>query len=210
MSPDQTSDISAKAADAALKKDLARILQKVREGKQLTRGERAVLLSARSGGANTATEAGNFTELGEILGVTRRTIHNWRSQPDAPEPAANGKHNVLAWREWIKAKGLKGAEDEDPEQAMGMDALKERDMLAKVQTREFDLAVKRKEYVPIEAVKERWTYHIERAVMTLRKKLEDEAPPVIEGMDAQQIRKEMGRIVDEFISLMHSQEEADQ
>ena len=45
--------------------------------------------------------AENYVELAKILGVTRRTLQNWRKRPDAPKPMANGFHDVAAWREFM-------------------------------------------------------------------------------------------------------------
>jgi hypothetical protein len=39
--------------------------------------------------------------LAKILGVTRRTLQNWRKRRDATPPAANGFHEVSAREQFM-------------------------------------------------------------------------------------------------------------
>jgi hypothetical protein len=42
-----------------------------------------------------------------------------------------------------------------------------------------------------------------QAVSLLRKRLENELPPILSGLDATAIRKELSAAVDEFAAIMH-------
>ena len=197
--------ISADVAEKLLKGDLANLVQKVKRGEPLTRAQRNTLLAYQNGEANSTSFAKSWVELGQILGVTRRTLNTWSKRESAPIPAPNGSHDVVAWREYVRANGLKGAdENADGAESEGIDELKRQKLTVEVAEREFRLAVLRKEYVPITAVRDRWQFNVEQAVMTLRKKLEDEAPPLLEGKTALEIRQELAGVVDSFISIMNA------
>lgn len=203
--PTPAAAIPAEVAEKLLKGDLANLIKKVQRGEPLTRAQRATILAARAGEVNAATFAKSWVELGQILGVTRRTLNTWSKRAGAPIPAPNGSHDVSAWREFVRANGLKGAEEdgEEPE-GEGIEELKRQKLTVEVAEREFRLSVLRKEYVPMTAVRDRWQFQVEQAVMTLRKKLEDEAPPVLEGKTALEIRRELAAVVDAFISAMNA------
>ena len=61
------------------------------------------------GAGQNATVAENYVELAKILGVTRRSLQNWRRRMDVPQAAANGFNEVAAWREFMQCHGLEGA-----------------------------------------------------------------------------------------------------
>jgi hypothetical protein len=45
--------------------------------------------------------------MGHAEGIARRHVHRWRKDhDDAPEPDADGRHDVEAWREFIEDRGL--------------------------------------------------------------------------------------------------------
>ena len=83
-------------ANRILDKDLENIVKKVAQGKTLTSTERARIENAykKDEIPTQPTYALNYVELADILGVSRRTIGNWRKLQDAPKPLSNGKHNV--------------------------------------------------------------------------------------------------------------------
>ena len=185
-----------------LNRDFSNLIKRVQDGGKLSRAERAMLQAMAAGSANTDTApvANNYNELAEILGVSRQAIHAWRRFADAPKPQANGTHEVAAWREFMTRRGLKGG---TPIPADAEASLRARKLLAEVMEREFRLAVKQGEYVLLEDVKTRWAYQIGQAGTLLRKRLENELPPVLSGLDAVGIRKELSRAIDEFAALLH-------
>jgi len=187
-----------------LNRDFSNLIKRVQDGGKLTRAERAMLQAMAAGSPNTGTPvAGNYNELAEILGVSRQAVHAWRRLDDAPKPHPNGHHEVAAWREFMTRRGLKGG---SPLPADAEASLRARKLLAEVMEREFRLAVKQGEYVPLEDVKTRWAYQIGQATTLLRKRLENELPPVLSGLDAVGIRKELSRAIDEFSALLHEGE----
>ena len=193
--------IPPEIARKLLNRDFSNLISRVQSGGKLSRGERA-MLQAIAGGSTPSdvTEAASYNELAEVLGVSRQAINAWKKMPECPTPAPNGNHDVAAWREFIARKGLKsGAGLTTDEES----SLRARKLLAEVMEREFRLAVKKGEYVPQEEVRSRWAYHVGQAVSLLRKRLENELPPILSGLDALGIRKEMSAAIDEFASLLH-------
>ena len=185
-----------------LNRDFTNLIKRVQAGGKLSRNERAMLQAMAAGGSaeGVAAVAANYNELAEALGVSRQAVHAWRKFNDAPKANSNGTHDVAAWREFMARRGLKGGA---PIAADAEASLRARKLLAEVLEREHRLKVKQGEYVLLEEVRTRWAYHVGQAVALLRKRLENELPPVLSGLDAVGIRKELSRAVGEFATLLH-------
>lgn len=183
-----------------LNRDFANLAKRVQNGGKLSRSERAMLqdMSARNGDQRSTVES--YVELAKVLGVTRRALQNWRKRTDAPKPAANGFHDVAAWREYMARNGLEG-EAGAPDVEM---ALRARKLLAEVEEREMRLAVKKREYVAFEEVRVTWTGLVARAKDLLRHKFEMELPPILSGLDATAIQAECCKALDEVFTLLHT------
>lgn len=146
-------NLSPDLAKKLLNRDFANLAQRVQRGGNLSRSERVMLQEMAAGPSQARAVADNYVELAKILNVTRRTLQNWRKRADAPKPAANGFHEVAAWREFMHRHDLTGdaaATDEET-------ALRARKLLAEVEERELRLAAKKREYVSIEEARQTWT-----------------------------------------------------
>ena len=192
--------ITQEAADKILDADFANIVRKVRDGKTLSTSERARVQARAAGSTESLAVAKTVVELASALGVTRRTLSNWRKIEGAPQPAANGSHDVAAWRDFVRAHDLKAGKNSA---AAPTEALKARKLLAEVEERELKVAVKKGEYISTEAVRQHWITLVGKAVALLRAKFENELPPVMSGLDAQGIREEAVRAIDEICALLH-------
>lgn len=138
--------------------------------------------------------ANSVVELADILGVSRRTIGNWRKIKGSPKASPNGKHNIATWRKFISKNGLK--EPETPEE----EELKSRKLLAEVRQAELKLKVMEATYVPIEKVREVWMSHIGQVRNILESRFLNELPPILTTLDAIQIREKMQEVLDETYS----------
>ena len=125
-------------AKRLLNRDFANLVKRVQAGGKLSRNERAMLQTMAVGATGDgAPFARNFVELADALKVTRQSLGAWRKYEDAPQPAANGLHDVGQWREFMRRRGLKGGEIAPDLQT----ALKARKLLAEIEERELRLAV---------------------------------------------------------------------
>lgn len=179
-----------------LEANLQNIAKKVAAGKTLTSSERA-LIEVQNGDSGVGkTYADSVVELAEILGVSRRTIGNWRKIKGSPKPTSNGRHNISKWRQFIKKNGLKEFDSPEDEE------LKTRKLLAEVKQAEIKLKVMEGTYVPIEKVREVWLTHIGQVRNILESRFLNELPPILTTLDAIQIREKMQEVLDETYSAL--------
>lgn len=194
------SDISADAAERIMAADFKNIVKKVREGKTLSQAELARVQSRASGVRDSSlTVASNISELASVLGVARQTLNRWRKLEGAPQPAANGSHSVIAWRQFMAANDLEGSSI-----PADMEALKARKLLADIEDRELRLSVRKKEYVPLEQVRLEWTTQVGKARAIFEARFLNELPPVLVGKDAIAIRQELDRVLIEVYQTLHN------
>jgi len=196
-------NVSPEIASKLLKRDFTNLVARVQKGGKLTRAERAMLQSMATGTGSSPPTAASYVELAAILGVSRQSIHTWKKRKDAPKPAANGLHDVVAWREYMQAHELKGNSASDVPDIES--ALKARRLLADVEERELRLAIRRGDYVTVEEVRQTWTELVAQATSMLRRKFEQELPPILSGLDATGIQEESRRAIDEVLSILHSE-----
>ena len=196
--------VSPDIAKKLLSRDFANLVGRVQKGGKLTRAERAMLQTLATGSGVAPTNAASYVELAAILGVTRQSINNWKKRKDAPNSAANGLHDVAAWREFMRRNELKGGEVAEPGDIES--SLKARKLLAEVEERELRLGIKRGDYVAVEEVRQSWTELVAQATSMLRKKFEQELPPILSGLDATGIQEESRRAIDEVLTILHQGE----
>jgi hypothetical protein len=196
--------VSPDIAKKLLSRDFANLVGRVQKGGKLTRAERAMLQTLATGTGAAPTNAASYVELAAILGITRQSLNNWKKRKDAPKPAANGMHDVAAWREFMRRNDLKGGEIEQPGDIES--SLKARKLLAEVEERELRLGIRRGDYVAVEEVRQAWTEFVAQATSMLRKKFEQELPPILSGLDATGIQEEARRAIDEVLTILHQGE----
>ena len=196
--------ITPDQADKILSADFRNVARKVTSGKPLTAAERE-LIQAKAAGSVTSKEDGdipvrNFEDLATLLGVNVRTINRWRKLEGAPQAKEEGSLSLSEWREFVNARSLK--RQSSPE----VDALKARKLLAEVEERELKVAVKKSELVQVEQVRSAWLTQVGKAIALLRAKFENSLPPILSGKDAQGIREECARAIDEVCNVLHQGE----
>lgn len=197
--------VTPSQADTVLEVNRANAIKqavsKVKAKKPLTKTEvellQTIAYSAEQGGDPNITEVSTVVDLAAALGVSRRSISNWRKLEGAPEPNPNGTHDVIAWRKFMHERHLDGSQPGDEE------GLKIRKLLAEVNEREFRLAIKKGEYIRKDLVREAWLSRSGRVVNLLRSKLEKELPPVLAGKDAPSIQESLAIAIDEVLADLH-------
>ena len=95
-----------------LSRDFANLVARVQKGGKLTRVERSMLQSMAAGAGAEPATAASYVALAGILGASRQSVHAWSKRRDAPKPAANGLHDVAAWREFMRRNDLQAQRGE--------------------------------------------------------------------------------------------------
>ena len=198
--------VSPDIAKKLLSRDFANLVGRVQKGGKLTRAERTMLQSMATGTGAAPPTATNLADLAAILGVSRQLLNAWKKRKDAPKAAANGTHDVAAWREFMRRNDLKGGEPATQDAADVETSLKARKLLAEVEERELRLGIKRGDFVAIDEVRQAWTELIAQAASMLRKKFEQELPPILSGLDATGIQEEARAAIDEVLTIFHQGE----
>lgn len=193
----EAASITPEMASRVLDANWKNLVKKVAAGRTLNPSELALIRTKAAGSNETITRAKDFSDLARILGVTRQTLYSWRKKPDAPKPAADGGHGVLAWREFIAKHDLKAGLSPDAE------VLKARKLLAEIEDRELKVSIKKGAFVPLEQVRQEWTTRAMKATAMLRSKFEQELPPVLVGLDAAAIQCECRDAIDEVLKVIH-------
>jgi transposase-like protein len=201
--PSRPSSITPEVAERLLSADLKNIVRKVSDGKTLTVSELNRVKAIAADSKDSITHARNNSELAMLLGISRQTLYQWKKLEGAPQPQANGLHPIIAWRQFIRDRGLKPSEN----MAGASEALKARKLLAEVEQREIRTAILKGEYVPLETVRVEWTTQVGKAIALLRAKFENELPPILSGLDAVAIQEECQRAIDEVCRVLHGQEQ---
>jgi hypothetical protein len=196
--------VSPDIAKKLLSRDFANLVGRVQKGGKLTRAERAMLQTLATGSGAAPATAASYVELAAILGATRQSLNTWKKRKDAPKPAANGLHDVAAWREFMRRHDLKGGVIDSSGDIES--SLKARKLLAEVEERELRLGIRRGDYVAVEEVRQTWTELVAQATSMLRKKFEQELPPILSGLDATGIQEEARRAIDEVLTILHQGE----
>ncbi|XHR27637.1 MAG: hypothetical protein ACFUZC_17055 [Chthoniobacteraceae bacterium] len=194
----ETSSITPEMASRVLEANWKNLVKKVAAGRTLSGTELALLKSRAASSQTTVAFAKDVTDLARILGVTRQTVYAWIKRKGAPEALPDGTFDIVAWRQFIQAKGFKGAAAPDPE------ALKARKLLAEIEDRELKVALKRGDYVLLSEVRCDWLTQVGKAIALLRAKFENELPPILSGQDAQSIREECALAIDEVCKVLHT------
>ena len=198
--------VSPDIAKKLLSRDFANLVGRVQKGGKLTRAERTMLQSMATGTGAAPPTATNLADLAAILGVSRQLLNAWKKRKDAPKAAANGTHDVAAWREFMRRNDLKGGEPATQDAADVETSLKARKLLAEVEERELRLGIKRGDFVAIDEVRQAWTELVAQAASMLRKKFEQELPPILSGLDATGIQEEARAAIDEVLTIFHQGE----
>jgi len=194
----ESSNITPDMASRVLEANWKNVVKKVAAGKTLNATELALIKAKAAGSDETVTHAKDLTDLARILGVTRQTLYDWRKKPDAPQSAANGSQDVIAWRRFVADHDLKAGLSPDAE------VLKARKLLAEVEERELKVAIKKGEYVLISEVREAWYKNVGQARALMEARLLNELPPILAGKDAIGIREQIDKVLVEIYTTLHS------
>ena len=198
-------DINPEQFDQIKTANTANILKKLKAGKTLSRVDWTQLQIKKQTADDQIPEirhtAKSLVELAEILGVARQTVDVWKRRKGAPKPRSNGTYDVLKWVAFIKAEGL-ASKFEKASETPDETELRLRKLLAEVEDRELRVAIRKGLFIPLDEVRDFMNYHHGQADALFMNKLENELPPILAGLDAVGIRKELAKARDEFKAIL--------
>lgn len=182
MAANHTPEVFTKILDA----DLNNIIRKAAAGKPLTPAEHARVVARAAGCDDSAGTAKSVVELATLLGTSRRQITRWQKLDGAPQPNPNGSHDVVAWRRFVRERGLKAG---NAGGEVDLVALRARKTLAEIEDRELKVALKKGQYVLKAEVEGEWSRRMAVLKNLLYAKLTLELPPLCVGRDAVSIQQ---------------------
>lgn len=175
-------EVYAKILDA----DLKNILKKAASGKTLSPAEHTRVVAKAAGCNDSVTTAKTVVELAALLGAGRRQITRWQKLEGAPPAAPNGSYDVVAWREFVRGRGLKAAKVASE---VDVAALRARKTLAEIEDRELRVALKKGLYLLKAEVEGEWHRRMALLKNLLYAKMTLELPPLYVGHDAVDIQQ---------------------
>jgi hypothetical protein len=189
--------LTSEQAGLLLKADFVNLAKKVKEGKTLTASERNLLQSALVGDKPTGIEfAKNAVELAEQLDVDRRTISRWRKIEGNPGVRPDGRYHVPSWRAFKASR-----RGEDEADGLSQTQLKARQILLQNQKLEIQIAVLRREYMPVTEV-EKIGGELGTAIRKVVSQIHLCAPTVV-GVSVADAEARLKEIEDEILQQLH-------
>ena len=189
--------VSSDQASVILKADFANLAKKVKEGKPLTASERQTLQAAVNGQSAVAAEyAPNAVELARVLGVERRTISRWRKLDGNPGTRQNGSYHSPSWQTFKANR--QGDHELD---GLSQTQLKAQQILLQNQKLEIQLAILRREYMPVADV-ERIGGLLGTAIRKVVTQIHLCAPTVV-GVSVAEAEARLKEVEDEILQQLH-------
>lgn len=196
--PTQKQGLTADKARKVIEANAVNLARKVVAGETLKGGELAIMqqIAASADVALGVEWVKNQTALAALLGTTRRTLNRWAKVEGVPRPASDGRLNVPAWREWMKANGHV---TKDATAAGGrMAELRERQLERSVEILEVKLAELRGDVIQVATVEGMLSELGATIMALLRQKLENEWPISCAGLEPAQVRVRGKALVDDI------------
>jgi len=178
------------------------ILEKVEQGKEVSQEDlqRATEITLDEVKNNAPRYAKNQTELAAIFKVDRKTIQRWRKEPGFPVPASNGKWDVAATREWLRANNKIDNSDIEEED---LHELKIRQLKLICEKLEHELKVKRGEYTLNEDVR-RWVATMVQESKTVLLSIPSKLAPIMAGLEPADAEERLKEAIDEALEQLHT------
>lgn len=194
-----------------LQQDLESIRLKVAKGIPLTETEHRRLKAGAAAAvenkgetpiAGVADDAGpkwaeSQIDLAKALGVDRKTIQRHLKSGDSPGKTPDGRYNLHEWRAWLRYRGKKGGKVHDK------NALECRRLLIDIAERDFDFAVKQKQYTANSDVEKWWgefAFGIKQTLLAwpgqLAPDLADKTAPMAEKILTKKVKELLSDLAD--------------
>lgn len=173
-----------------LEADFRNIAERVKSGKPLTAGQRALVQAEASSGPTPKDGiVHSKADVARFVGVSRKTIDRWLKLPGAPKADDGGRYELSAWMRFRDAQGLGSADDSDH---------RSDNLALKNKKLKWEIGILEGTYVLASDVEAWLTERIERQKYLLSLKLKNEYPPKLAGLDAVEIAERMEKLITEL------------
>ena len=125
-----------------------------------------------------------IVELCKQLDCSRASLYVWTKMDGAPEPYSDGSHNLKAWQTFIESRGLKPVEGDE----LNRGRLQAENLQRKNALLEIELDEKLGRLIPVAEVETEVTRMVHQFKGMIYTKLENELPPILEGLKAAEIQ----------------------
>lgn len=143
--------------------------------------------------------AKNQTELAKIFKVDRKTIQRWRKEAGFPPPISNGKWDVHATVNWIRANGKS---DTIGDSLPDLHALKVKQLQLICERLEFELSIKKEEYTLNEDVKQ-WVGDMVINAKTTLLSIPSKLAPQVVGLTPADAELRLRDAIDDALTHLH-------
>ena len=141
----------------------------------------------------------NQTELAKVFKVDRKTIQRWRKEAGFPAPISNGKWDVHATVNWVRANGKS---DTIGDALPDLHALKIKQLQLICERLEFELSIKKEEYTLNEDVKQ-WVGDMVINAKTTLLAIPSKLAPQVVGLDPAEAELRMRLAIDDALTHLH-------
>lgn len=192
--------LSPAHAELLLRRNLANLANKVKDGKTLSAKELALLESAMAGDATPTTVEFVDTqdELAKILGVSRKTIGRWRKIEGNPGSQPDGRLHVPSWRAF---KATRPSGELDDIDAPTASHAKAQQILLQNEKLKVQIAILKKLYMPCAEV-ERIGGELGASIRKIAATIHLTAPSVV-GVSVAEAENILKRLEDEILDQLH-------
>ena len=127
---------------------------------------------------------GTIVELAKELGVTRASVYIWQKMDGSPTVKSNNRHDLSEWRAFVTSRGLKAAEGDE----LNRGRLQAENLQRKNALLEIEIDEKLGKLIAVSEVEVEVTRMVHQFKGMIYTKLENELPPILEGMRAADIQ----------------------
>ena len=198
-SPIKIDGITPEMAKKMLEANSKAMVSKLSKGSTLSKGDIAKLEKIVAMGETEKylrDGASTWSELATALGISRRTLQNWRDKGNCPAPRKDGTNDVEAWLKFMDTGKPDYGSKKLIEARLKILNIEAEDKKHKMETR-------KGKYVLYSDVIETWSHCVNLGISFLRSKFENELPPLFtyDPVHNQKIAREA---IDEYVTMMHN------
>ena len=141
---------------------------------------------------------GTMIDLADSLGCSRASLYIWLKMEGAPSTSNTKRHDIDAWEKFINSRGLKPVEGDE----LNRGRLQAENLQRKNALLEIEIDEKLGKLIPVVEVETEVTRMVHQFKSLIYTKLENELPPILEGMKAADIQIKQREAIAEAFAIL--------